>query len=566
MSTGTTQPESEPSRCPAWSDRATLLCIASVLILTCVPYLVVWWFLPLEHEFPGILFNSDDQGVYFAWMRQSVDGRLLFRNLFTADDQRGIYFQPFFLVLGWLARVLGGSLPLAYHAGRLVCATLALLLARSLAARISQGSLACNTALAAVCYSAGLGWLAWSDRTTPNRPVDVWQPEAITFPSLYTNALFAGALALMLAVVVCLLRAEEEGPWWAILAGACGLALSVVHSYDVLHLALVWTIYLIVRTIVERRLPVLALRHALTAACIAAPGVVYMGWLYLTEPVFRERADTPTWSPAPHLYVIGLGLLLPLAAAGGWMLLRRDGASQGQPGMEVQRRTALLLVVWPLAALAAAYLPVAFQRKLVMGIHLPLALLAGVAIAAGARSVAARMPRAAPWVAALGVLVLAPSNLRYLERDIRLALRENRTTTYFHPAYWPQSELAAFRWLGEHSGRDAVLFGYPLSLVLAPAYSGRTVYAGHWGETPQFPARVREAEAFFGGAWDERARAEFLRRHRITHVYIGAREQLLISRAAARGLRRPEEAPYLRLVWRSGQSAVYAVVTNSELP
>jgi len=192
-----------------------------------------------------------------------------------------------------------------------------------------------------VAFSGGLGWLIWTDKPHPSFPVDVWQPEALTFPSLYTNGLFCVSLALMLGVVICLLLAERHGAKWAFGAGMCGLALGNIHSYDVIHLTVVWVAYLCGRWAVEGQLPAKALRMAVIAAVVAAPSVAYMAWLYVTEPVFKARADTATWSQLPTGYLLGYGVLSPLAFYAGRVLLgpmppaRREWVTQGVVGAGV---------------------------------------------------------------------------------------------------------------------------------------------------------------------------------------------------------------------------------------
>src|SRR5207248_10882570 len=106
-------------------------------------------------------------------------------------------------------------------------------------------------------------------------------------------------------------------------------------------------------------------------------------WFYRREPVFPHRLAIETLSPPFRLYLKGYGLLLPLAAYGLLALLRSRGV-RAQPH-------ALLLPVWVVAGFAIAYLPVPFQRKLVMGLHFPLALLAGLGIAGLARLLSPRL-------------------------------------------------------------------------------------------------------------------------------------------------------------------------------
>ncbi len=595
---------------------------AAVMALTCVPYLIVWWFAPSDGVFPWILFNSDDHGVYFAWMRQARDGHFLFRNLFTTEPQRGVYFHLYFLLLGWLSRVPGLDIPLAYHLGRLFFGGLTLVLVYRLAAFATESVFARKCAFWTVALSGGFGWLIWTDKPHPSFPVDVWQPEALTFPSLYTNGLFCVSLALMLGVVICLLLAERHGAKWAIGAGLCGLALGNIHSYDVIHLTLVWVMYLGGRWVVDGRLPAKAFQMAVIAAVVAAPSVAYMAWLYLTEPVFKARADTATWSQLPTGYVLGYGLLLPLAlfasrcllsiapgnrrgwipaaapeialviiATGlylvpggmlrpliallplvGWALTLRE-VRRREPGSDGNRTTqkgsdygypGLLLVAWVLGGLAAAYLPFAFQRKMIMGTHLPLGILAGLAIAmiAERREKCSGGSRTAAAVAAGLVAVLSLSSVRYLIRDVVVANRESTTSTGAHPVYWDTSDVHAWEWLGRHSSAGSALLTFPLRGVLAPAYSGRALYAGHWGETPDFTGKVRTAHDFYSGAMTSDERRQFLRENRLTHVLVGPVEAMVMTQVRG-GVVAPvlTSEPFLRPVFSKGKTTLFEVST-----
>jgi hypothetical protein len=549
------------------------------MLLTCLPYGIVWFYLPLNHVFPGILFNSDDHGVYFAWMRQAQDGQLLFRNLFTTEPQRGVYFHAYFLLLGWLSRLPGLDIPLAYHLGRLVCGTVTLALVYRLGAFFTADVFSRRCIFWVTALSAGLGWLFWLDSARPMAPVDVWQPEAVTFASLYTNGLFAVSLALMLGVVVCLLLAETRGWRWAAGAGLCGLLLGNVHSYDVIHLAVVWAAYLLLRWAVSRRFPARETGFALLAAAVASPSVLYMAWLYLAEPVFRSRADIETISGPIRLYLLGYGLLVPLALWGAALLWpserRRDEENTGtaititnydhdyekgrtetwdrRPETDLRF---LLPIAWFLMGLIPAYLPFAFQRKMIMGYHLPVALLAGLALAELARRLAGSVgrPKAASLVAGAVVAVLSVSNVRYMWRDVQVALTEQVTSTGAHPVYWPDSDIRAFEWAGRQPGPGA-LMALPFNGVLAPAYSGRPVYAGHWGETPRFGLRVRESVAFYRGDWSSEERHRFLTKNAIRWVVLSP-----LERASVRDVVRPlETEPFLRPVFTEGDTTVFEV-------
>ncbi len=592
----------------------------AVMLATCIPYLIVWWPTPQDMVFPWVLFNSDDHGVYFAWMRQAADGQLLFRNLFTTDPQRGIYLHSYFLLLGWLSRLTGLEIPLAYHVGRFFFGALTLVLVYRLAALFAEEVRTRRIIFWVTALSSGLGWVGWTHTVSQSHPVDTWQPEALIFPSLYVNGLFCVSLALMLGVVICLLlaeRAPNSSGWkWAVGAGLCGLALGNIHSYDVIHLTLAWVFYLVGKGVLQRRVPVLELKLALLAAAVALPSVAHMAWLYKTEPVFQARADTATLSPAPHLYLLGFGLLVPLAAWGGWLILRggepwkpelRKRLWAGAPIHAIWSITAavllsetghrnwvwivpvalwgvvlffskklpwsdrnarvLLPVAWVLAGIAAAYLPFAFQRKMVMGTHLPLALLAGLAVAdlAGRAAAGFKRPGAAPVFAALAVLALLPTNFLFLYRDVHLARTEGRTSTGTHPVYWPASDQRAWQWLHKNAPPGAALLTFPFNGVMAPASTGRPVYAGHWGETPNFKDRIPEAVKLYWGPWTPGERKTFLQQHGIRYVLFGPIEQRWVVPYASEGGYPPAVVsiprdPNLRPVFKEGETTLYEVL------
>jgi len=523
------------------------------MAVTCLPYVVVWWFTPLDGVFPWTLFGADDQGVYYSWIRQARDGSLVFRNLFTTEEQRGVSFNAYFLLLGWLSRLPGLDVPLAAHLGRVVGGVATLALAYRLAAGFTTEVFARRCVFWVTAVGSGLGWLFWRDAIGQREPADVWQPETLVPLSLYTNGLFAASLALMLGFVICLLRAEEPergGARWAVAGGLCLMALGNIHSYDVIHLALVWALYLAVRFARPPRPPLRLVGYAALAGLVALPPVAYMAWLYVAEPVFRARADVPTRSGPLSQYLLGFGLLLPLA---GW------GAARLRRAGERVLHGPALPAAWAVGGLAAAYLPFAFQRKMIMGAGVAVALLAGIGVAWLAERAAARC-RAPRWLFAVGLLAaVSPSTLRFLERDVRLARERNMVSTQVHPAYWPLSDIRAFEWFGQHAPRDAALLTFPLNGVLVPGYSGRRVYAGHFGETPGFEHRVPEVRSFYRG--DSGRRREFLHRHGITHVLWGPMERAA-ARAALPGGAPPlplDGEPFLRPVFTEGETTLYAV-------
>ena len=144
---------------------------------------------------------------------------------------------------------------------------------------------------------------------------------------------------------------------------------------------------------------------------MASPALLYQMHLYKAEEVFRLRVGTPAPSPALWCYLAGYGLVLALAAVGAGAAIRR-------------RADALLLLVWAVAGFILPYAPFSQQRKLVMGLHIPLTILAVYALL----WLAKRWQRPVMSLALLAALLTIPSNLLFLWRDSSW-LVHNQTAT-----------------------------------------------------------------------------------------------------------------------------------------
>jgi hypothetical protein len=59
---------------------------------------------------------------------------------------------------------------------------------------------------------------------------------------------------------------------------------------------------------------------------------------------------------------------------------------------------------------------------------------------------------------------------------------------------------------------------FPSFGVFIPPFAGNRVYAGHWGETPQFAERLRETLRFLDARRSDEERYELLRRAKTKYI------------------------------------------------
>jgi arabinosyltransferase C len=139
-------------------------------------------------------------------------------------------------------------------------------------------------------------------------------------------------------------------------------------------------------------------------------------------------------------------------------------------------------------------------------------------------------------VAALAVILLGATSLRWLGREVELARKDVSSTTV-HPVYLPEDAARIVTHLNGVPGRKVLLappgvpstevdqstqqpvpdsFGSPVMPDLNPILSGLTgayTYAGHWSETPRYNEERRgEVQRFYFGRGSlESRRAELQR-------------------------------------------------------
>lgn len=518
----------EPRDAPAWkSERLFYLGFGALtLLLASIPYLYGWLTTPASHVYTGFTYNIDDGAVYLAWMREAARGQFFIHNPFSVELQRNVLFNLFYLLLGAIVRLTGLGAMVVYQTARVISGGLLLWAVASLIRETLTAPAARKAAFALVCVGAGFGWL-WQLGSPEQGPVDLWQPEAITFLSLYFSPLFIAALALMVVFLLSALRWERGGGyktlWPAMLSGAL---LGNFHSYDVIHLFAVWFVYRVVSDITAKKINWQGWLGFLLAGLATLPTTVYQAWALLIDPVFKERAFvSKTLSHPVWQVLLGFGLLVPLAI-GGAALPRRTERF-------VSREALRFLVTWAIVGIAVAYIPISFQRKMLMGAHIPWAILAGCGLASLAAKLSGDFPKI---VTAAAVAVALPSNALFLSRDMeRLQINVGSTP---HRPYLTNNEDSALTWLRDNTKpSDTVLVGpdptshlrfpgnvlYPHLSVYVPAYSGNTVYDGHWSETPSFAAKLGKTVRFFRAETDDAFRRDLLRENKIRYIlYVNA--------------------------------------------
>jgi len=587
------QPSGPDSTLDRRQSRVAWLIAGMTILTTMVPYLI-GNSMADGRRFMWLGYNLDDSCQYLSWMKQAAEGSYRALNMFTTDPQHGMALNPLFLVLGKVAGATHLPLIAVYHGSRLLFGLILLRLVWHFITITVAETRARIVALVFVCFSSGLGWLPnwWSDFPIQT-PVDKWQPEAITYLSLYLSPLFCFAMALQVGIICLLFTGARTGKMrYAVGAGLGGLVLGFVHTYDIASLAAVWLVYLLLITILPRQAENLKRSalwlQALVAGVITAPSMLYIYHELTSEAVFRARAAVKTESPSPIWMLLGYGLTGLFALAAAIVLLKRKQAeptaANRPPAISwtTGRDASLLLIVWAVVNFWIAYLPTSIQRKLLQGDHFPIAILAGI----GAVWLILRFkPHVKPWQVAFKItaltLLLCLTNVYFVLRDIDNY--QNHAQTRLQRTYLQPGEIEALEWIRDHSKESDAI--QPLPWVIhagtgkiapsdesiacfAPYLINRRVYCGHWGETPDFLTKLPELCAFEMARTPDTDRKALLSKMKVRYLLFSQKSSRDTSFEATqfadsalavfRG--NAPLPPYLQLVHGNDDADVYEVV------
>jgi hypothetical protein len=339
--------------------------------------------------------------------------------------------------------------------------------------------------------------------------LDVHLPELAGFYSILAIPHFAWAAALMAFGVVGLMRVVRaantgEAARAAGFAAVVLLLLCVIHPQMLFVLAPLTLAYLAL----VRPVPARWLWSAVPFVICTAPVVYYLHVL-TSDPVIEQWSRQ--WKhQAPGIVSLLLALGIPLvlaviATARGWWRARPE---------------LMLMAAWIVFVIALLYVPnpVNIQRRLLDGIYLPVAVLAGVAV----ERLAAQLP---PRRRARRIFALLTASAISSVFVFGISLNWGLTRQPF--IYLTTGESEAIAWLAEHrdSNPPPAILSDPDTGLYIPARSGDRVYAGHYSETIDFArraARARQAIRAGGGEL-----IGFMRAEGLTHLFFGPTERSL---------------------------------------
>lgn len=496
-----------------------------VSLLAALPYLAGEYAENEEWVFSGAVYDRQDFSVHLATMHLGARGEWAYRFLFTGESVGEAYVKLFYVWLGHLSRMVGVSPLLTYHLSHWVLGMIACLVIYLLLAQFFKEVSARRVAFLLAVGGSGLGWLQWIGGWVPQAdlsPMDFWLIDGYVFFSLLTLPHFALAIALLSGMVIAFIHHLRKPSWWKVLlAAGCGMLLQSVQPYAPILGDAAITGALVGSLRKDRSLSRRGLSAWVIIGLAQVPQLVYQLMIF-ARPEWRQFAEqNVTLTPLVGYLFWGYGLFWVPALIGFWYSLHRQDLGGWTAAS------------WVAVALVLAYVPWNLQRRFLLGLTLPLGILA----TKGYQFVRARW--AAPrWgaIAWLWVGLTMVSSLYLSLGGAWYILSRPKV------AFDPLTLVQAVDWLGEAASGGDLVCASELTSRLVAERTGLRVYLGHPIETLDYERKKAQIENLFAGerpiSWVEQVGCQWL--------IIGPYEAELGATPLA------ETATFIEIYWQDG--------------
>jgi len=447
-----------------------------IIILTAMPYLYGHYtafermvYTGIHHLTPG------DTNVFLSMIEQVKQGNSVFINLYTSEPQERLFINPLWLSVGWFAKLTGVSNLLALHIARSFWIVVFIFVVYLFIAYCIKRQRWRKLVLLLVLFSSGLGVFfnpfLFDVNNITEHPTDIWVAESITFLTLYHSPHLTASLTLIVLTFLLMLIAFRTNKIrFSVGAGITCLFLLWFHPFNGPTVYFTLFTFLVIIFSQKRKIIWGYIRHCVIMGVIPIPAVAYLYWLNQTDWVIRSwAAQNILMSPSVWMFLIGYGFLVPLGVFGIIRVTK-------QPSFEK-----LFIVAWALSSALLIYFPISFQRRMSEGLHIPLAILAGMAIIYFLKRYQEKdgsLSTKAFIILILLAVFLPLTNVQILGQDLHLYSTKKSLPYYLH-----QDEVSAMHWLRDTADEREVIFSSYYTGNFIPAYSGRIVWIGHGPQT-----------------------------------------------------------------------------------
>ncbi len=493
-------------------DRREWLWVMSVAlgvyVLSTLPFVVGHLSEPTGLKFAGVLIAPGDNLSYLAKMEEGRRGNWLFHLPYTgADHGRVPFVYGYYLFLGHITRWLNLPTLLVFHLARWVNSLFLFVVVYLLIIQVSDDLKERRDAFLLVALSSGFGWLAapLGFYLSP----DIMSPESNTFLTVFDNPHFSLAQALLVTTLLVLPRLEKYSLSSTILFCVVSALLVFIQPFAIALVFGIASVYIVWQSVRQKRFLWAMTLQVGIAFGISLPIFGTLWYVLNSNPLLKPWSETPMLTPPFWHYLIGYGLIWIGAALGIYDVRRRS------------RPTHSLLVIWIVVSLVLLYTPLSLQRRFSMGLHIPLAILAGVGLH---RYIAVRWTESRKWLLTRSLIAIS------MMTTFAVVILFSSGSLLRNPKlYLSLDEDAALHWLRVNGQAETAILSSTELGRFVPVFSSGRAVSGHDFETLNAKDAEADVLTFYNDTTSSSQRAVILKKYEVKYVIFGAREKILNS-------------------------------------
>lgn len=529
--------------------RRVWLFAISVAVVLSVPYVVGQLSAPPDWQFSGaaavpsgfrVDFNS-----HLAKMWQGWRGQWDYQLLFTHEAHPALpTVQAFYIALGALARFLPLDFAVIYHLARF---SLSIGMILALWVFSAHFFAEMDARWYALCFGALVGGWSWVlllvapqiTQQPEGFPIEFWLFDAFNLLGAFYMPHFAAAIILQIVAFLSLEKyISGENRYLALMSLAL-LIDAIIQPYVVLLTFGVVGCLGAYHLLVSRRLSWRRALWLIVPLGVHGGIALFQYLLIAGDPIWAQfTAQNVTASPPAIYYLLGYAPLLLPALLGLRLLWKQPSARW------------LMIVVWLGLVIILVYAPLPTQRRYLLGVQTPLAMLATYG---WVRVVLPALSRHRRPLANLVFFAFAGlSHLFVILSNINtLAEPYKHADLFYHP-----DELKGYAWLREQTPVSAIILttfdwsgaGSGGKVV---AQTGRRVFLGHWIETVDFNNKLAQIATFYDSSTSNAWRETFLQAIGVNYIWYD-------ESAKALGDWHPSQMEQLQSVFSTPKVTIYA--------
>ena len=551
-----------------------IIAIVLVIFVTTLPYIYGWLTTPDDMTYLANYHRaSGDHYVYLSMIEEVREGAITHHNLFTSEPHDPVQVRPFWFMMGMFAKTFNLDGILMIQIARIILIFAAIpVIYLSLATFLKQRSTRLIAFILAL-GGAGFGYFFYQiiPEIIPNiytmnfydAPVDLWLTEGVPLLLFSASPHFQLSLICLLLSFVFFVLGFKNGNFkYLVASGGFNLFLAFFHTYETVFIYFIITAYAV--GIIIWAWKKFNFKEAkkyifrwLVVCLVALPGIAYQFLIFFSIPILKSWAEqSRTISPDIQYYLLGYGLVLVAAVIGTIIVIKNSRhvgtapstvSDDGTKPCFVPTNHAFFLLVWFLGTWPLLYIPIAFNRRFIEGIFVPMGILAAIGIVWFFKKFKNKSEPIRRLVIiiiiVLGAVAIIPTNAYNIWSFIEVQ-KAYKTT----PFYLPTVERESLEWLQKNASIDDVILSEHISGFVIPAFTGKRVYIGHDLQTANFPAKKQGLENFFK---DNTSKHAWLKENNITYLYYGPNE---LGKAF-----KPDQHDYLKLDFENDKVKIYKV-------